>query len=228
MSLQLYISRGPVRFLPHYVRRRLAGHIVVLSMVLSGGALAYPPLEGGKTPTLSEAAAPPPVQSPPADEQTVAPSDSRPKVAPPRQTQADKPAPAAPETDLPKKLEPVAPSEAAAILGKKVKGPDGKDIVGAVVDILVDGQGRPRAALIDFGGYMGVGSRKIAVDWNLLTFRPDDAGTPITLGLDRAEIEAAPEYKDPTQPAEVVEAPTGAPSAPVTTPPPDNVEPHPN
>jgi hypothetical protein len=204
-------------------------------MVFAGVSLADPPPEGGKTPSLNEATAPPPIQSPQADEQTVAPSDSPPKVAPPQQsrmeipTAPDMPLTAEQEAQPPKKLEPVAPSEATAILGKKVRGPDGKDIVGAIVDILVDGQGRPRAALIDFGGYMGVGSRKIAVDWSLLTFRPDDAGTPITLGLDRAEIQAAPEYKDPTQPAEVVEAPTPTATAPsAAAPAPGNVEPHPN
>jgi hypothetical protein len=199
--------------------------------LLAAGALAEPPPEGSKISTMTEAASPPPVQSPPADEQTVTPSATSAKEAPLQQSPAD--APPAPDANPPGKVEPVAPSEATAILGKKVKGPDGKDIVGAIVDILVDGQGRPRAALIDFGGYMGVGSRKIAVDWTLLTFRPNDPATPVTLGLDRAEIQAAPEYKDPTQPAEVVQAPPAATSPGATapgaaTPPPDNVEPHPN
>lgn len=35
MSLPTYASRGPIRFLLHYVRRRLAGHLVVLAAVLA-------------------------------------------------------------------------------------------------------------------------------------------------------------------------------------------------
>ena len=44
--------------------------------------------------------------------------------------------------------------------------------MGRVVDIVVDSAGQVRAAVIDFGGFLGVGSRKIAVDWNALHFPP--------------------------------------------------------
>ena len=70
-----------------------------------------------------------------------------------------------------------------------------------VVDVLVDGDGRPRAAVIDFGGFLGVGSRKIAIDWELLQFRPADRTQPVRLVLGRAEVQAAPEYKPSGQPA---------------------------
>jgi hypothetical protein len=126
---------------------------------------------------------------------------------------------AAADAAAPKNVEPVLPSQAFSVLGKKVHGPDGKDVMGSISDILVDDQGHPRAAIIDFGGFLGVGSRKIAVDWQLMKFHPTDTGAPIVLDLDRSEIQSAPEYKDPTQPAEVVEpAVTGAaaPAAPVT------------
>jgi hypothetical protein len=86
--------------------------------------------------------------------------------------------------------------------------------VGPVVDVLVDGNGRPRAAIIDFGGFLGVGTRKIAVDWQLLKFRPADHDAPMLLGLDRAQIQAAPEYKDPTQPAQVVAPPAATHASP--------------
>ena len=44
--------------------------------------------------------------------------------------------------------------------------------MGRVIDIVVDRTGQVRAAVIDFGGFLGVGSRKIAVDWNALRFAP--------------------------------------------------------
>jgi hypothetical protein len=67
--------------------------------------------------------------------------------------------------------------------------------LGLIVDIVVDVYGTPRAAVIDFGGFLGVGSRKIAVDWRLLNFAPGRSEDQIWLSLDRSEIQAAPEYR---------------------------------
>jgi hypothetical protein len=36
--------------------------------------------------------------------------------------------------------------------------------MGRVVNVVVDQSGQVRAAIIDFGGFLGVGNRKIAVD----------------------------------------------------------------
>jgi hypothetical protein len=96
--------------------------------------------------------------------------------------------------------------QALAILGHPVLDPDGKE-VGRLVDVLVGDQGQPQAAVIDFGGFMGVGNRKIAVEWSALHFAPGDEKHPITLDLTQDQIKAAPEYKDVTKPAPVVVAP---------------------
>ena len=112
----------------------------------------------------------------------------------------------------------VPPEEAMAILGHKVADPSGKDI-GRLVDVLVDWDGAPQAAVIDFGGFMGVGSRKIAVQWSTLHFAPGDTEPQITLDLTPDQIKAAPEYKDVTKPAPVV-APPKADSTTTDTPPP--------
>ena len=88
-----------------------------------------------------------------------------------------------------------------------------------IVDVLVDGDSRPRAAVIDFGGFLGVGSRKIAIDWELLQFRPADRTQPVHLVLGRAEVQAAPEYKPSGQPAEII-----APTPPTDVPAPPDAE----
>jgi hypothetical protein len=113
----------------------------------------------------------------------------------------------------PKYLEPLSPARYTSILGKKVAGPDGKDL-GLVVDVIVDVDGTPRAAVIDFGGFLGLGSRKIAVDWRLLNFAPDRAEGQIWLSLDRAEIQAAPEYRPDALSDEMVGPPWEAPPPP--------------
>ena len=107
------------------------------------------------------------------------------------------PAPSArsePIPPQPKNLEPLDDRDYTAILGKKIMGPDNKEL-GLVVDVLIDAHRRPRAAIIDFGGFLGVGSRKIAVDWQLLQLTPGQPDWKISLNLGRAEIQGAPEYK---------------------------------
>ena len=86
--------------------------------------------------------------------------------------------------------------------------------MGRIVDVLVVRSGQVRAAIIDFGGFLGVGSRKIAVDWRLLQFRPTDRKAPMQLSVTRAEVQAAPEYKEKNEPTQVVGPPTEAPAAP--------------
>jgi len=112
------------------------------------------------------------------------------------------PAPA----DVPATVQSIHAADAEGILGKSVWGANGENM-GLVVDVIVDRAGVPAAAIIDFGGFLGVGSRKIAVDWNLLEFHPADAKTPITLDLNPAALKSAPEYKPSAEPIQVVGAP---------------------
>jgi hypothetical protein len=85
--------------------------------------------------------------------------------------------------------------EVQPILGKDVRSPTGENM-GRIVDVIVDQTGQPRAAVIDFGGFLGVGSRKIVVDWSALHFSPKDKKEPTTVNLTRDQVKAAPEYRD--------------------------------
>jgi PRC-barrel domain protein len=102
-------------------------------------------------------------------------------------------------------------SEVTSILGKKVQGPKGEDL-GRIVDVLADGSGRVRAAIIDFGGFLGVGTRRIAVDWPLLRFDPNARGKNLILTVSRQKLQSAPEYKDAKSP-QVLMPPAPAPDA---------------
>jgi hypothetical protein len=86
--------------------------------------------------------------------------------------------------------------EVEGILGRDVRSTADEDM-GRIVDVLVDRTGQVRAAIIDFGGFLGVGSRKIAVDWNALHFpEPGKPGQRVMLELTRDQVNTAPEYKD--------------------------------
>jgi sporulation protein YlmC with PRC-barrel domain len=132
-------------------------------------------------------------QSPPTDQ------------APAAQAPAPNP-PAAPGAPAPSEATPPAAStgtpatvlddqQVTAILGKNVRGRNGEDM-GRIVDVIVNRDGQVRAAVIDFGGFLGVGSRKIAVDWSALRFEPSGKPDRISVDLSRNSVRLAPEYKE--------------------------------
>jgi hypothetical protein len=92
-------------------------------------------------------------------------------------------------------LRRIPAAAAATVLGRRVMDHAG-DEIGRVVDVLVDGSGRPVAAVLDVGGYMGLGSRKIAVDWTRVRFSIAGDDSRVIVDLDGNTIAAAPEYKD--------------------------------
>lgn len=135
---------------------------------------------------------------------------------PPQPTVRDAPAANAPQESPPPATSPAlvpmtpAPAEASpppsvtvidavdahGILGRDVRSPASENM-GRIVDVIVDRAGRARAAVIDFGGFLGVGSRKIVVDWSALHFwNIANKGESITLELTRDQVKAAPEYKE--------------------------------
>jgi sporulation protein YlmC with PRC-barrel domain len=127
-------------------------------------------------------------------------------AASPSSMAQDSPPPPA-RTDQPDVSPPANPPDAApavpileshelqGILGLEVRSATGENM-GRIVDVVVDRSGQVRAAVIDFGGFLGVGSRKIAVDWDALSFpRPGDKAGRVTLEFTRDQVKAGPEYQ---------------------------------
>lgn len=119
--------------------------------------------------------------------------------APPTPAPAPAPAPAAPPSPPPANQELIYKGEATRIIGRTVRDPDNNE-VGRIVDVLVDDQGMPRAALIDFGGFMGVGNRRIAVAWRALHFLPAAEQHQIRLDMTADQIKATPDFKPTPRP----------------------------
>lgn len=83
--------------------------------------------------------------------------------------------------------------EVDGILGKPARSPTGEDM-GRIVDLIVDRSGQVRAAIIDFGGFLGVGSRKIAVDWRAVRFNGAGKTDYLVFDLTRNQLRMAPAY----------------------------------
>ncbi|HXE69082.1 MAG TPA: PRC-barrel domain-containing protein [Hyphomicrobiaceae bacterium] len=82
------------------------------------------------------------------------------------------------------------PVRLESILGRDVAtAPDGDG--GRIIDLLVDRDGNVRAAVVEFGGFLGIGTRKIAIEWPAFRF----SGRLIAIDVSRDQIRAAPDYK---------------------------------
>jgi len=107
------------------------------------------------------------------------------------------PAPPKTEQSAPPAVTVLPNHEVEGILGREVRSSSADENMGRIVDVLVDRSGLVRAAIIDFGGFLGVGSRKIAVDWSALHFpAPVKPEAPIKLELNRDQVNAAPAYEE--------------------------------
>jgi hypothetical protein len=132
------------------------------------------------------------VAQPPAGDQSAAPAAPAPAAAPPA---TPPPAEAPGSAGTPATV--LDDQQVVAILGRNVRGREGEDM-GRIVDVIVNRSGQVRAAIIDFGGFLGVGSRKVAVDWSALRFEPTGKPDRITVDLARNSVRLAPEYKEGT------------------------------
>jgi hypothetical protein len=136
-----------------------------------------PPAAATPAPPPAAAPAPPPAAAP----------------APPAATTPAPEAPAAAAAGTPATV--LDDQQVVSVLGRSVRGREGEDM-GRIVDVIVNRAGQVRAAIIDFGGFLGVGSRKVAVDWRALRFEPTGKPDHITLDLTRNSVRLAPEYKE--------------------------------
>ena len=106
---------------------------------------------------------------------------------------------------------PMEPDAATPILGREVLDLTGHP-AGRIVDVLVDDIGQVRAAVVDFGGFLGIGQRRVAIAWVALHFVP--AERAIMLDLTADQIGAAREYKPASTSPVMIASPPPAPTPP--------------
>ncbi len=132
-----------------------------------------------------------------------------PPAPPPAPTPTPTPAPAPEPAAAPPSEAAAAPAqqeliyhgEASSLLGRTVRDLGGTPL-GRIVDVLVDDAGLPRAAVVDVGGFMGMGVRRVAVTWRALHFDTAQGVGRITFDMTLDQIKDVPEYKRLTGPAD--------------------------
>jgi PRC-barrel domain protein len=132
-----------------------------------------------------------------------APAEERPEtrlVPQVSASEASRPNPV--EDSMPNPADEALPkSRLVSILGREVTNREGDS--GRVIDVLVDLDGYSGAVVVEFGGFMGIGSRKVAVAWGALRFVREGNRTLFTVDVSREQIRDSPEYK-PNEPPSVL------------------------
>jgi hypothetical protein len=83
---------------------------------------------------------------------------------------------------------------ANAVIGAKVRNAN-NDTVGTVQDLYVDASGNIKAAVLSVGGFLGVGTKDVAVKWRDIKQSRDGKSVVLTTSLDKEQLKSLPDYK---------------------------------
>jgi hypothetical protein len=97
---------------------------------------------------------------------------------------------------------PAQLKDVRSILGIEVRTSNERN-VGRIVDLLFEPNGAVEAAVVEFGGFLGIGARKIAIEWSVLRFQAAENKLVAILDIPRDQLRSAPDYK-PGQPAAIM------------------------
>jgi hypothetical protein len=67
--------------------------------------------------------------------------------------------------------------------------------VGRIVDLLAAPNGGVEAVVVEFGGFLGIGTRKIAVEWSALRLDKDGQSLVAMIDIPRDQLRSASDYK---------------------------------
>jgi sporulation protein YlmC with PRC-barrel domain len=83
---------------------------------------------------------------------------------------------------------------ASTLIGQEVFGPDDQSI-GEISDLVLQEEGDTRAAIIDVGGFLGVGEKEVAIPFDQLEVSADGEETRVTVALSQEELEQLPAFE---------------------------------
>ncbi|SDU32345.1 PRC-barrel domain-containing protein [Stappia sp. ES.058] len=89
---------------------------------------------------------------------------------------------------------------ASNMIGKAVMAGDGEDAdqIGDINDVVVDRDGSVRAVIVGVGGFIGLGEKDVAVDFDRLSFVSSKEGRlTVVSDVSKTELEDAPGYERP-------------------------------
>jgi len=82
-----------------------------------------------------------------------------------------------------------------AVIGAKVRNAN-NDTVGTVQDIYVDAAGSIKTVVLSVGGFLGVGSKDVAMKWSDLKQSRDGKSVVLTTAFSKDQLKSMPDYKE--------------------------------
>jgi sporulation protein YlmC with PRC-barrel domain len=102
---------------------------------------------------------------------------------------------------------------ASKLIGQSVYS--GEESIGEISDLILQDEGETRAALIDVGGFLGVGEKTVGIPFDQLQVsKAEDGSEQVTVAMSKADLEKLPAIEKPAETA-TTEQPV-APTAPAT------------
>lgn len=106
---------------------------------------------------------------------------------------------------------------ASSLIGTKVRNAN-KESIGKIDDIYLDKEAKVTDVVISVGGFLGVGSKDVAVKWSDIAIGQEDNSLVLTTSLTKDALMALPDYTktDRRKPAppETAAAPPARPTTP--------------
>jgi sporulation protein YlmC with PRC-barrel domain len=154
------------------------------------------------TPAWAQTTTEPPTTPPPAAEELGSQPTTQPEGTAVTEPLAPSPEAAAPAAGTTGPEQTIIPEQAETellaedLMGTKVFGADGEE-VGAVEDLIFDEQQKIAGVVIGVGGFLGIGKKEVGLNWEQAKLvESADTGTKtIMIGLTKADLEAAPDFK---------------------------------
>lgn len=81
-----------------------------------------------------------------------------------------------------------------ALIGASVRN-QAKDKIGEVEDVFVDTSGAIKTVVVSVGGFLGVGTKDVAVKWEDIQFQRDGNSVVLVTSWTKDSLKAMPEYK---------------------------------
>jgi hypothetical protein len=83
------------------------------------------------------------------------------------------------------------------VIGSNLKSRPDDETIGAISDLVIDADGKIVAAIVEVGGFLGLGKKEVAISWDSIEHRMNEKGDEhvFTVSATKDALTNAPEYK---------------------------------
>ncbi|MBL8699823.1 MAG: PRC-barrel domain-containing protein [Alphaproteobacteria bacterium] len=107
------------------------------------------------------------------------------------QTTAPAPAPTVPSAAAPAVQQP-GQVDLQRLIGRNIQN-SRNETIGEIDGVMVDRSGKVQSVIVGVGGFLGLGERQVAINWDALSVGPN--GDRVTLDMSKDQLKALPEYR---------------------------------